>query len=108
MRCPYCDNEINLKELRLRTTPQNRYYYGVVVTLLSDHTGYSKNEIHEMLKNKFLTEVIAIKTPKKLLLERTTRSSTELTTAEFEEYLSQITQWAAEELSVVIPEPNDK
>jgi len=33
-----------------RSKNQNDYYFGVVVEILAEHTGYSREEMHEVLK----------------------------------------------------------
>jgi hypothetical protein len=43
-----------------RSSAQNRLYFGVAVKALSDYTGYTKEEIHEFLKIKFLPETVFI------------------------------------------------
>jgi len=42
------------KEKSQRSLNQNSYYHGVVVKTLSDFTGYDPEEMHEVLKFKFL------------------------------------------------------
>ena len=81
-----------------RTNPQNRYMWGVVYDLLSEYTGYTPSEIHDSMRMLFLQDNLR-KIP-------TLRSTTELTTVEMENYLSQIKQWAAEQ-GVVIPDPRE-
>ena len=82
-----------------RSTLQNSYYFGVVVEILAKELGYDKDEIHEILKYKFL-QSNAMGMPY-------IKSTTKLSTGEFEEYLSKIKQWAAEFLHIVIPDPNE-
>ena len=82
-----------------RSDVQNSYYWGVVIELLSKELGYDKDEIHEILKYKFL-QSNAMGMPY-------IKSTTKLSTGEFEEYLSKIKQWAAEFLHIVIPDPNE-
>ncbi|MDD4924312.1 MAG: hypothetical protein PHF74_05710 [Dehalococcoidales bacterium] len=86
-----------------RSYRQNRYYWGIVVNILSDVTGYSSDEMHEILRAKFLpdskevgNEVINI-----------SRSTTELNTSEFEDYLRQIREFASASLGTYIPQPNE-
>ena len=86
-----------------RSNEQNRYYWGVVVKLLSDETGHSAEEIHEVLKIKFLLKPYNLKG--KQLPGAT--STADLTTAEFESYLSQVRSWASQELAVYIPAPHE-
>lgn len=84
---------------RPRSNQENRYYWGVVIKTLSDHTGYSDDEMHDALRMLFLkdhTESIP-----------TIRSTAALTTVEFEEYMTKIRAWASQELSVYVPEPNE-
>lgn len=82
-----------------RSTLQNSYYFGVVVELLANELGYEKDEIHEILKYKFL-QSHAMGMPY-------VKSTTKLSTGEFEDYLSKIKRWAAEFLNIVIPDPNE-
>ena len=82
-----------------RSTLQNSYYWSVVVELLANELGYDKDEIHEILKYKFL-QSNAMGMPY-------IKSTTKLSTGEFEEYLSKIKRWAAEFLHIVIPDPNE-
>lgn len=97
IKCKFCgqENEITVKS---RSLKENNYYWGIVVELISQHTGFTPQETHEALKWKFLRIV-------KGKLE-SCRSTTELSIAEFETFLSQIRQWASEELNCWIPEPN--
>ena len=80
-----------------RSDVQNSYYWGVVIELLSKELGYDKDELHEILKYKFL-QSNAMGMPY-------IKSTTKLSTGEFEEYLSKIKRWAAESLHIVIPDP---
>ena len=82
-----------------RSDVQNSYYWGVVIELLSKELGYDKDELHEILKYKFL-QSNAMGMPY-------VKSTTKLSTGEFEEYLSKIKRWAAEFLHIVIPDPNE-
>lgn len=84
-----------------RSDRQNAYYWGVVIEILSDHTGYSPEEMHEALRNKFLGFY-----DKKTGL-RVVSSSAEQDTVEFEKYLTQIRAWASEN-GIFIPLPNEQ
>jgi len=85
-----------------RSLNQNSYYWGVVLDILSKHTGYEIDELHEILKYKFLQVATSSegKEPYQYV-----KSTTKLNTAEMEEYLDRIKRWAAMELSCVIPDP---
>ena len=86
-----------------RSSNQNKYYFGVVVSLLSEHTGYTPEEVHEFLKLKFLSKIIVLAGKD----ERIPRSSTELSTLEWEKWMTEIREWAAQELSLSIPLPRE-
>jgi hypothetical protein len=91
-----------------RSQLQNRYYWGVVVDLISQHTGYSPEELHELLKAKFLPKKLAVcngigEIQGEFVIGG---STTKLNKIEFGEYMDAIKQWAAESLDVVIPDPD--
>ena len=83
-----------------RSNKQVRYYWGVVVQMLSEETGYTDDEIHELLKVKFLPK-------KEILGENINTSTTVLDTKEMEEYMKKIRMWASVKLTTYIPEPNE-
>ena len=85
------------KERSERSNNQNNYYWGVVLQLLSDHTGYTTDEMHEICKHQFL--IVHGKFDY-------VKSTTKLNTVEFEEYLDKIKNWAAV-LGVNIPNPGE-
>ena len=78
---------------------QRRYYFGVIVAMIAEEIGESRENTHDALKAKFLWDMSG-EIPK-------VRSTTDLTTIETEEYYSQIRQWASEFLNVYIPKPNE-
>lgn len=86
---------------RDRSSPQNRYYWGVVVALLAECFGYTAEEMHEALKLHFLLREQAGKALP------TVGSTAAMNTQEFEDYLQSVRQWAAVEHGVVIPMPNE-
>jgi hypothetical protein len=82
-----------------RSDSQNAYYWGVVIPLLAEVTGYTGDETHEALKAHFLMDRTG-KLPK-------VRSSAALDTKEFSEYVETIRNWAAAEMGCNIPGPDD-
>lgn len=106
------DGEYTLTLSRKRATrsvQSNRYYWGVVVELLSDHTGYTPDEIHEVLKAKFIPKRLSVSDGNgeikgEFVIGGTT---TEMNKLEFGEFITRIREWAAEELHVVIPDPDN-
>lgn len=101
MRCPICKSEINLSA---RSGNQGRYYFGVVVEAIASQTGHTSMEIHEILKQKFIPKELVMLDGEEYVISR---STTDLSTVEMEEYLSRIRAWASVELSVYIPLPNE-
>lgn len=86
-----------------RSNKENRYYRGVVVVLISEHTGYTPEEVHEFLKLKFLSKIIVlcgndIRIP---------QSSTGLSTIQWEQWMTEIREWAALDLGIYIPLPKE-
>jgi len=97
--------EVTIKEYKPKRSNQlNQYYWGVVVKIISDYTGYTKEETHELLKQTFLK--------KKVLIEDTwydtTDSTTKLNNKEMLEFIEEVKQWAAQTLYVYIPDPHEK
>jgi hypothetical protein len=87
------------KTRKPRSNNQNSYYWGVVLSLIYDHTGHSLEELHEAFKYKFL---------KKFNSDglEFVQSTTDLTTTGMMEYIENIKRFAAEELDIVIPDPD--
>jgi hypothetical protein len=97
---------LEIKQHReVRSLSQNKYYWGVVIKILSNETGFLEDEMHEVLKKKFNPKVKALRqTGEEFLIGG---STTELDTMNFEEYLSKIKIWAIQELDIYIPDPNE-
>jgi hypothetical protein len=88
-----------------RSANQNAYYWGVVIKILQEDTQHEdtktdKKRIHDALRGMFLSR-------KDWLGKEIVLSTTELSTAEFEEYLSKIRRWAEIALGSRIPLPNE-
>jgi hypothetical protein len=84
-----------------RTIQQNRYYWGVVVRLIAQHTGHDPEQIHELLKQRFspkwyfvIGEVDRGAVP---------TSTTRMDTIQFVDYRV----WATEFLGLDIPLPGE-
>jgi hypothetical protein len=91
------------QEKSKRSLDQNAYYWGVVVEILRDHFGYETyeaEEVHDGLK------LIFLRIHEREGLE-TMRSTTKLSTVEFEDYLEKIRRWAIKEHNCRIPLPNE-
>lgn len=98
------DVVLNLDSYKLpRSNEQNRYYWGVVLEALSDLTGYTPEEMHEWCKSKWLSYSIDIDGN----LQVIAKSTTDLDTLEFTNYIEKIRDFAASNLGEHIPSPEE-
>jgi len=96
------------RESVTRSTQANAYYWAVVIRALSDYTGSTPDEMHEVLKMKFLPKDVAIASPNgEVIGEFVIGGSTRrLTSSQFYVYVEQIRLWAFEALDVDMPPPD--
>lgn len=85
-----------------RSSQQNRYYWGVVLKTIAEHTGHTEMELHEVFKRMFL--------PPKIITYRGTQvrlpnSTTQANTLEFTDYLERIRAEAGI-MGIEIPTPD--
>ena len=109
LRCPNCG--IDLKKVSAagqRSNAENRFFHGCVVPLLAEYCGYDQAEMKEILKAKFLSETRVIDTTHGMAEIQYIKPTSSLTTIEFEAFLDKIRIWAAQELSCVVPLPNEE
>ena len=97
--------DITIKKHRNnRSDPQNNYYFGVIVRMIVEELkeeGYTKDEAHEALKIRFASYV-----DPKIGFTRV-ESTAKMSTERFAEYIEEIKRWAAEYLSLYIPDPDE-
>jgi ribosomal protein L39E len=86
-----------------RSNRQNRYFHGVMLPILSEHTGYTTNEIKALLKGMFLTYTIELKGLEFELI----KSTSDLDTKEMEEFLEKCRMFSAMELDCQVPLPGE-
>lgn len=104
--CPRCRLTLTPKAKKKpqRTYDQLRYWFGVPMKLLSDHTGYTKMQMHYLCLaicfGVVLDEVTGREVP-------VVPASRHLNTAHFAELISWCPPWAWETYDVAIPLPND-
>lgn len=110
--------EITVSKARVRrSNEQNRYWFGVVIpliqaALLSLGNAMSKESVHEALKY-WLSEmrpdllIDEITVDGETVLPRL-KSTTELSTVQFMELVETAQQWAAENLDIQIPSPDEQ
>ena len=90
--------------LPTRSLLQNKYYWGVVIKILSKEIGYAPDYMHEYMKQEFLwTDDQDMPDGKTAKITHDTKN---LTTVQFEDYIYKIRQWADEFLMIDIPLPN--
>jgi hypothetical protein len=91
---------------KTRSNPQNRYYWGVVLTMIAAETGHTTEEVHEYMKAMFLPRCF-IRLGKGKKEQQITKSTATLSTFDMEEYLEKVRAFAAAELQLTIPLPNE-
>ena len=101
----------NSNDGKQRSSNQNRYFHGPLLDALTHHFeekfGYTKEEIKEIVKFKFLKDVVVLDTQDGGTEEVDhVRSTSSLTTKEFEEFNENIRRWASS-LGCDIKEPNE-
>ena len=106
------------RKRKRRSTPQNAYYWGVMIPYVlrgfidaGNNLQESNKEHHELihtfLKDKFLHNGIEIVNAQGEV--HTTPPSTQrCTTTEFMEYMDQVKMWSAEFLNTNIPDPEEQ
>lgn len=95
------------KPLRKRTLSQNNYLWGVCYKIIGDELGYDPDDIHEIMKHKFLLKSKDIDYKGKTIHLDKTISTTKLSTKQFCEYVDKVRQFSASELGIYIPDPNE-
>jgi len=115
------DVEVIIKNLKKRSNPQNRYYWGVVVYLVKERLtelGYvrddlrdgelpatlTRDDVHLYLKENFnRKDIVNPETGE--VLGTSSVSTSSLSTEEFAGYIEQIIMWASTHLDIEIPAP---
>ena len=83
-----------------RSNQQNRWYWGCILKLISEHTGDTPEDLHEAFKINFA--------PKHVVGNIVVASGSRyLDTVDFGQYCEKVRQWAAEYLSINIPDPGE-
>lgn len=99
--------EVSVEKLRHpRSNNQNRYYWGVVVAEIAQHTGHDPEQIHELLKMKFSPKWFFY-SPREVDNVGVPTSTTRLDTIACVEYTEKCRIWANEFLGLQIPLPGE-
>jgi len=88
-----------------RSKDQNAFLHAVPLKILSDHTGYTVEDMKDYLLGEFTgwDEYTMFGQVKK----RPHKRSSELDTLQFTRFLEWIESWAASELGLMIPRPGE-
>ena len=91
-----------------RTLSQNSWYWGVILEIISDHTGETKEDLHEHFLSKFASRIDYLAGKEGEVEEiRVKERSHTMSTVRFTEYIESIRQWASEFLGLAIPDPGE-
>ena len=92
------------KRKKKRSGPQNAYYWAVVIPMIGKEIGEADAEaVHALLKHEHNYEIKVFGNEEL----RVPKSTADLTTSEFSEYVERVRQWTASFLSCYIPDPNE-
>ena len=95
------------KQRNNRSNMQNNYYWKCIVQELSDFTGFFPDEMHDILRAKFLQEWEMLEINDKKVGINKIGSTATLNTKAFEVYAEQIRIWAMTELGIRLMLPNE-
>jgi hypothetical protein len=92
--------ELVIKPIKdFRSLKLNRTYW-MYLTMIGEHLGHSKMEMHDYFKAKFLCEVHVVNGEETLVCQSTAK----LTNKEFCIYLEDIFQFCSEKIGYVLPD----
>ena len=99
------------KAKKKRSTQQNRFYYGVIIPIVQNclkEAGHvmTNESTHDLIKLKFLKETLFVNETTGEVIERI-KSTTELSTSQFMDLLTEINNFTFEYFGVTLPNPND-
>lgn len=78
---------LSIDERKPKRSERQNAYLWLYIGLIADETGYTKDEVHSLMKGKFLTREIKEVMGQKV---RITKSTTDLTKSEFSDYIQEI------------------
>jgi hypothetical protein len=91
--------------VKKRSNDQNSFLHAVPLRMICDETGHEMDDMKDYLLGTAFgwEEYEVMGSPRK----RPVRRSSSLNTAEFTHFLEWIEAWAAQELGMIIPRPNE-
>ena len=107
-RCPTCGHE---EKKPTRSIQQNRYMWGVVYKMIAQESGYSIDEVHELMK-RIIFPRLGIDEMECVIGDQVINipevfSTTQLDVRQMNDYLSECREFAKTQLNCIIPEPNE-
>lgn len=89
-----------------RSAEQNAWLWGVALPVLAESFGYDQHE-HEMLHYQLLAECFGERYDQRFGRAVPCRTSSQLNTQEFSQYMEWLTRWAAVEHGIRVPLPGE-
>ena len=89
-----------------KTGPQHRLYFrwvGEIVKHIEEYTGYTKEEVHDFLKEKFLEPEI-VEIAGQTVQRYTTKR---LSVPQMCQFMDHVDRWATQELGIHVPIPQE-
>ncbi len=95
-RCPACNRFLNKRSLEY-----NSYYWAGILPAICDYTGDTTEDQHEIFKFMFLPRRFVTVEGVEM---QVAKSTADLTSREFHDYIERVIEFASEE-GIVIPPP---
>lgn len=115
LKCNFKDRDVQFvveKLQRKKTSPQNRFFHGVVVPAVTDWAGYNENSnkdlrlVREALKNDFgpKIEVVSMKTG---VVQEVPKSIAEYTLDDYKRLIDAVDLYCYDTFGTRLPEPDE-
>jgi hypothetical protein len=95
---------VEITERKVRRSISQNSLCWLWLTCIETETGNDRNDLHDFFKKKYIApkevDVFGVKELK--------YTTTDLSTAQFKEYLDKIQVFASTELAITLPDPDDK
>lgn len=89
-----------------RSEKQNRWWWGVAIPLIAQELGYDKHE-HEEVHYALVAKCFGTRFDVRLQQHVPNKSSSTLTTSEFSQLMEWAVRFAASDLGIIVPMPNE-
>lgn len=96
------------KPYAVRSKEQNNFWWGTVIERFSEHTGYSPNQMHDVLKTELIGQHMLIPDFGGVIVREITipGSTRKMSTVQFSELIEKAQAFGAE-LGLYVPSPNE-